>query len=254
MLALSVDASRGSRVEVACTPRLQDRGEARRRRGELKFRRIRGKNLRAGSKIEIRVTQRRAIGAYIAYRIKDGNFEKIERCLRPGSEATEATVSLTAPRLALATAARRSGLRGRLRAGKCGWRRRGELRRQRRDAVHAGRRGPRGERAGPARRRARRWCPLPRRPRPPRALPRRPRPQLRSRAPRCRAHRRPALRRRARLRQVAAVAAVVAAARSSRASRRPVAPSRNHRRGIPGRGACSARAGWAPSTAPPSSR
>ena len=85
VLALSVDASRGSRVEVSCTRGC--RTEVKRAgRSDLKFRRIRGKNLRAGSKIEIRVTQRRAIGAYIAYRITDGNFTKIERCLRPGSK------------------------------------------------------------------------------------------------------------------------------------------------------------------------
>jgi hypothetical protein len=85
VLGLTVDASRGSRVAVSCTRGC--RTEVKRaRRSDLKFRRIRGKKLSAGSRIEIRVTQRRAIGAYIAYRIKDGNFEKIERCLRPGSK------------------------------------------------------------------------------------------------------------------------------------------------------------------------
>ena len=53
--------------------------------GEVNFQKIRDNALAAGSKIEIRVTRRRAIGAYIAYRIVDGNFEKYERCLRPGS-------------------------------------------------------------------------------------------------------------------------------------------------------------------------
>jgi hypothetical protein len=52
---------------------------------EVNFQKIRDNVLAAGSKIVIRVTKRRAIGAYIAYRITDGNFEKSERCLRPGS-------------------------------------------------------------------------------------------------------------------------------------------------------------------------
>ena len=84
VLGLTVDAPRGSRVEVACTRGC--RTEVKRaRRADLKFRRIRGRKLSAGSKIEIRVTQRRAIGAYVAYRIVDGTFVKIERCLTPGS-------------------------------------------------------------------------------------------------------------------------------------------------------------------------
>jgi hypothetical protein len=86
VLGLTVDASRGSRVEVACTRGCRTEVKRARTAADLKFRRIRGRKLSAGSKIEIRVTQRRAIGAYIAYRITDGNFTKIERCLRPGSK------------------------------------------------------------------------------------------------------------------------------------------------------------------------
>jgi hypothetical protein len=84
VLGLSVIASRGSRVAVSCTRGC--RTEVRRAHSEIRFKRIRGRKLSAGSKIEIRVTQRRAIGAYIAYRITSGNFSKVERCLKPGSK------------------------------------------------------------------------------------------------------------------------------------------------------------------------
>lgn len=84
VLGLTVKAPRRSRVAVSCS-----RGcsrEVKRARSKVKFRRIRGSRLRARSLIEIRVTRRGAIGAYVAYRIKDGNFKKFERCLRPGSK------------------------------------------------------------------------------------------------------------------------------------------------------------------------
>ena len=83
VLALSVTAPRRSRVAVSCS-----RGcsrEVKRARSTVNFRRIRGSNLSAGSRIVIRVTRRRSIGSYIAYRIQRGNFKKIERCLNPGS-------------------------------------------------------------------------------------------------------------------------------------------------------------------------
>jgi hypothetical protein len=56
-----------------------------RARSTVSFRRIRGSNLSAGSRIVIRVTKRRSIGVYIVYRIQAGNFKKVERCLNPGS-------------------------------------------------------------------------------------------------------------------------------------------------------------------------
>jgi hypothetical protein len=83
VLGLTVKATSGSRIEVACTQGCKT--EVKRARSEVSFRKIKGNRLSAGSKIEIRVSKRRAIGAYIAYRIKDGNFEKFERCMRPGS-------------------------------------------------------------------------------------------------------------------------------------------------------------------------
>jgi hypothetical protein len=83
VLGLKVTAPRNSRVEVSCSRGCKT--EVRRAQSEIRFQKIRGNDLRAGSKLVIRVTRRRAIGAYIAYRIQDGNFDKFERCLRPGS-------------------------------------------------------------------------------------------------------------------------------------------------------------------------
>lgn len=84
VLALSVTAPRRSRVAVSCSRGC--RREVKRARSTVRFRRIRGSNLSAGSRIVIRVTRRRSIGSYIAYRIQRGNFKKIERCLNPGSQ------------------------------------------------------------------------------------------------------------------------------------------------------------------------
>jgi hypothetical protein len=83
VLALSVTAPRRSRVSVSCSRGC--RSEVKRARSTVNFRRIRGSNLSAGSRIVIRVTRRRAIGTYIAYRVLRGNFKKTERCLNPGS-------------------------------------------------------------------------------------------------------------------------------------------------------------------------
>jgi hypothetical protein len=83
VLALSVTAPRRSRVAVSCSRGC--RSEVKRARSTVGFRRIRGSNLSAGSRIVIRVTRRRSIGSYIVYRIQRGNFQKIERCLNPGS-------------------------------------------------------------------------------------------------------------------------------------------------------------------------
>jgi hypothetical protein len=83
VLGLSVIAPRGSRVAIQCSSGCPS--EVKRARSTVRFRRIEGRQLAAGSKLVIRVTKRRSIGAYIVYRIKRGNFKKIERCLNPGS-------------------------------------------------------------------------------------------------------------------------------------------------------------------------
>jgi hypothetical protein len=58
------------------------RAEAARTRS---FRNVAGRRLSAGSAIEIRVTRRNAIGAYIKYTVRRGNFRKTTRCMNPGS-------------------------------------------------------------------------------------------------------------------------------------------------------------------------
>ena len=79
--ALRVNAPRGSRVAVRCAG---CRPQAKRAR-TVGFRRLRGKRLRAGTSLVIRVTRRNSFGAYFAYKVRRGNFRKIERCLNPGS-------------------------------------------------------------------------------------------------------------------------------------------------------------------------
>jgi hypothetical protein len=83
VVSLSVRAPRRSRVAVSCS-----RGcarEVKRARSTVNFSRIRGSDLSAGSRIVIRVTRRGAIGSYIAFRVQRGNFQRVERCLNPGS-------------------------------------------------------------------------------------------------------------------------------------------------------------------------
>ena len=81
LLRLNVDASRGSRVSVRCAGCRPQTKRAK----KVGFPRLRGKELRAGTSLVIRVTRRRSIGAYFKYKITRGNFKKVERCLNPGS-------------------------------------------------------------------------------------------------------------------------------------------------------------------------
>jgi hypothetical protein len=83
VLSLSVTAPRRSRVAVSCSSGC--RGEVKRARSTVNFRRIRGANLGAGSKVVIRVTRPRSFGVYIVYKIQAGNFDRVKRCLNPGS-------------------------------------------------------------------------------------------------------------------------------------------------------------------------
>jgi hypothetical protein len=82
VLALRVNASRGSRVSVRCS-----RGCRRqvRRARTVGFTNLRGRSLSAGSRIVVHATRRRSIGAHVTYRILRGNFRKITRCTNPGS-------------------------------------------------------------------------------------------------------------------------------------------------------------------------
>jgi hypothetical protein len=81
LVSLRIDATRGSRVQVACPGCGRQVKKAR----TVGFPGLRGRSFRAGSRIVIRVTKRGSIGRYIAYRILRGNFKKSERCLNPGS-------------------------------------------------------------------------------------------------------------------------------------------------------------------------
>jgi hypothetical protein len=81
IVKLKVKSSRRARIEVTCRgcPKLVKRGK------RVTFARLAGRALPAGSKLVIRVTRRRAIGSYTAYKISSGAFDKVTRCMRPGS-------------------------------------------------------------------------------------------------------------------------------------------------------------------------
>jgi len=81
LIGLNVKATRGSRVSVRCSgcPPQAKRAKT------VGFGRLRGRRLRAGTSLVVRVVRRNAIGAYFEYKITRGNFRKIERCLNPGS-------------------------------------------------------------------------------------------------------------------------------------------------------------------------
>ncbi|HEY1277426.1 MAG TPA: hypothetical protein VGF25_21135 [Thermoleophilaceae bacterium] len=85
ILSLSVSAPKKSRVAVTC-----GRGcpsEVRRGGGKVKLRKIRGRELPAGSSVVIRVTKKKSIGAYIRFPVLDGNLgDRVERVLCPGSK------------------------------------------------------------------------------------------------------------------------------------------------------------------------
>lgn len=83
VVGLEVSAPKRSRVAVSCTSGCAR--EVREGRSGVRFRRIAGSDLRAGSSIVIRVTRKGAIGAYIRYRVMNGDFDRIERCTNPGS-------------------------------------------------------------------------------------------------------------------------------------------------------------------------
>jgi hypothetical protein len=83
--SLVVTAPKNSRVSVSCTRGC--RSEVRRAHSKINLRNVRGAQLAAGSSIVIRVTKRKAIGAYIRYPILAGNLgTKVERVLCPGSK------------------------------------------------------------------------------------------------------------------------------------------------------------------------
>ena len=82
LVALRVRATRRSRVSVRCGGCRPQAKTAR----TVSFGRLRGRQLRAGQSLVIRVTRKNSIGSYFKYKITRGNFRKIERCLNPGSK------------------------------------------------------------------------------------------------------------------------------------------------------------------------
>jgi hypothetical protein len=89
LLGLSVSTLRTARVEVSCgrsCSRTAKRGSAVER-----FPSLNGLRMPAGSKLQIRVTAKNAIGVFIQYTILPGNFAKIVRCLEPGSRTPRLT-------------------------------------------------------------------------------------------------------------------------------------------------------------------
>lgn len=80
--SLNVTAPRGSRVDVRCTRGCRSQTKT---GTKVSFPALRGRSLPVGAKLEIFVTAPGAIGAYIEYRIKPNTFQKVVRCLEPGS-------------------------------------------------------------------------------------------------------------------------------------------------------------------------
>jgi hypothetical protein len=83
LVGLSVRAAKGSRIEVRCSSGC--RRQVKRARGTVGFPALRGRALRAGTNLDIRVTLRGSFGAFVRYRVLAGNFKKTERCMNPGS-------------------------------------------------------------------------------------------------------------------------------------------------------------------------
>ena len=83
IVGLSVRARRGSRVVVSCSSGC--RRQVKRARSTVGFPGLAGVSLRAGARLDIRVTRPGFFGELVRYTILRGNFKKIERCMNPGS-------------------------------------------------------------------------------------------------------------------------------------------------------------------------
>ena len=81
--ALTVTARRGSRVVVSCSSGC--RRQSKRAHSTVKFPALHGVALRAGAKLDIRVTRSGYFGEFVRYTVLRGNFRKTERCMNPGS-------------------------------------------------------------------------------------------------------------------------------------------------------------------------
>jgi hypothetical protein len=83
--ALTVTARRGSRVVVSCSRGCRRQVKRAGRTGTLTFPALRGVDLTAGARLDIRVTKPGFFGEFARYNVLAGNFRKIERCMNPGS-------------------------------------------------------------------------------------------------------------------------------------------------------------------------
>lgn len=87
IVSLAVAAPRKARVEVRCSRGCRPQATTARSVG---FPHLRGAVLPKGSRLQIYVTAKNQIGAYIEYRIGNGRFTKTQRCLAPGSRKPKA--------------------------------------------------------------------------------------------------------------------------------------------------------------------
>jgi hypothetical protein len=83
LAALTVTAAKRSRIAVRCSSGC--RPQVKRARSKVAFPALRGLELAAGTRLDIRVTRPGSFGAFIRYAIVRGNFKKTERCMNPGS-------------------------------------------------------------------------------------------------------------------------------------------------------------------------
>lgn len=81
---LRVATSRKATVAVRCDGHCRPRSEQGAK--VQKFPSLKGVRMPAGSKLQIRVTAPSSIGVHIQYNVRRGSFQKVTRCLRPGSK------------------------------------------------------------------------------------------------------------------------------------------------------------------------
>ena len=96
VLSLTVTSShRGAHVAVTCGNACRGTSKNIPAHGSttVQFPQLKGKALSVGTKIEIRVTAPKTIGAFIQYTVQKGNFSKQTRCLEPGSTTPRTTCS-----------------------------------------------------------------------------------------------------------------------------------------------------------------
>ena len=84
--SLTVTTGRGSRVVVTCSSGCRRQVVKRARRNTVRFPALRGVALRAGTRLDVRVTRKGFFGDVKRFTILPGNLRSIERCTNPGSK------------------------------------------------------------------------------------------------------------------------------------------------------------------------